>query len=153
MLTDRLRPTIHELWNLFRSAGVSNPLSAMEQISYLIALKRLEKIDSTDPSPAKLRRQATAKAVYSPWSELKKMKSQSMRLERIQTETFPYLKKVAAFGKAFNLAMIDASFGITQPKLLEEAVKQIDQLRVSDEDLDEQGEIYEELLSRIFFGG
>ncbi len=47
MLTDQiLKSKIDSLWDMFWSGGISNPLSAIEQMSYLIFLKRLEDKDN-----------------------------------------------------------------------------------------------------------
>lgn len=44
MLTDPiLKGKVDSLWNKFWSGGLSNPITAIEQMSYLIFLKRLEK--------------------------------------------------------------------------------------------------------------
>lgn len=154
MLTDKLRAKVHGLWNLFRSAGVSNPLSAMEQIIYLIALKRLDTVEATsEKGAAPADKSAVSKEPNMRWPALVKMKSQSDRWKLFQKSVFPYLKDVRAFGVSFHVAMLDAVFGITQPKLLEEAIKQVDQLPVSDEDVDVQGDIYEELLTQVSFAG
>src|SRR5258708_6697825 len=119
MLTDSLKQKVLDLWNLFRSAGVSNPLSALEQITYLIGLKRLEQIEAGVSN----RRHAPGD-----WTELIKLKSQTSRLEILISKAMPHLKKSMACGEAFHLAMVDAAFGIRQPKILDEACKLIDQL-------------------------
>lgn len=46
MLTDnKLKSQVDALWNRFWSGGITNPLTAIEQMSYLIFLKRLEDIE------------------------------------------------------------------------------------------------------------
>lgn len=42
MLDSNLKLKINLLWNKFWSGGISNPLQAIEQMSYLIFMKRLE---------------------------------------------------------------------------------------------------------------
>ena len=52
MLTDnKLKSQIDALWNRFWSGGITNPLTAIEQMSYLIFLKRLEDLENSS-SPA-----------------------------------------------------------------------------------------------------
>lgn len=46
MLAPHIKKKVDELWNRFWSAGLTNPLVAVEQITYLLFLKRLEDIDS-----------------------------------------------------------------------------------------------------------
>lgn len=45
MLSPKLHSKIRELWNMFWSAGMTNPLVAIEQITYLLFLRQLEKLD------------------------------------------------------------------------------------------------------------
>ena len=50
MLNGEIRSRIDALWNAFWTGGISNPLEVIEQITYLLFLKRLDdlhgKIDS-----------------------------------------------------------------------------------------------------------
>lgn len=41
-----LKSLINSLWNTFWSGGISNPLSAIEQITYLLFMKRLDAIET-----------------------------------------------------------------------------------------------------------
>ena len=45
MLAPHIKKKVDELWNRFWAAGLTNPLVAVEQITYLLFLKRLEDID------------------------------------------------------------------------------------------------------------
>jgi len=45
MLSPQLRRKVHDLWSLFWSSGLSNPLVAIEQITYLLFLRQLESLD------------------------------------------------------------------------------------------------------------
>jgi type I restriction enzyme M protein len=45
MLSPQLRNQVHNLWTLFWSAGMTNPLVAIEQITYLLFLRQLERLD------------------------------------------------------------------------------------------------------------
>ena len=46
MLAPHLKSKIDLLWNKFWTAGITNPLVAIEQITYLLFLKRLEGLDA-----------------------------------------------------------------------------------------------------------
>jgi type I restriction enzyme M protein len=45
MLSPKLKSDIRQLWDAFWAGGVANPLTAIEQITYLVFLKRLEDLD------------------------------------------------------------------------------------------------------------
>src|SRR6266481_1739351 len=47
MLAPHIRKKVDKLWDRFWSAGITNPLVAVEQITYLLFLKRLESVDLT----------------------------------------------------------------------------------------------------------
>ena len=46
MLTGDLRSQVDSIWNDFWSGGVSNPLSVIEQITYLMFIKRLDELQT-----------------------------------------------------------------------------------------------------------
>ena len=45
MLTQSLKNKVATLWDKFWSGGISNPLNAIEQITYLLFMKQLEETD------------------------------------------------------------------------------------------------------------
>ena len=53
MLDTELKSKINKLWDAFWSGGISNPLPAIEQISYLIFIKRLDDLDTYHKNAAK----------------------------------------------------------------------------------------------------
>jgi len=50
MLDPKIKSKIEKLWNMFWAGGLANPLTAIEQMSYLIFMKRLEDLDSASRS-------------------------------------------------------------------------------------------------------
>ena len=157
MISADLAFKVTDLQNLFRSAGSSNPLSSLEQITYLIALKWLEQIERPSLPKRVVKGKAVVKSSpktsYPRWSELIKLKTQTLKLIWVKDKGFPYLKQMKTFGDAFHQAMIDAAFGVPQPKLLEEAVRLLDELPVGEANSKFQGDIYEGLLSQLSFAG
>ncbi len=53
MLSPQLRRKVHDLWSLFWSSGLSNPLVAIEQITYLLFIRQLESLDRERVSTGK----------------------------------------------------------------------------------------------------
>ena len=45
MLTPAIRAKVDALWDRFWSGGIANPLTAIEQISYLLFMRRLDALD------------------------------------------------------------------------------------------------------------
>ncbi|MBI4548377.1 MAG: hypothetical protein HY707_10375 [Ignavibacteriae bacterium] len=57
MLTDpNLKSKVNALWDRFWSGGIANPLTAIEQMSYLIFLKCLEDMDNARAAASKRER-------------------------------------------------------------------------------------------------
>lgn len=47
VITGELRSKIDRLWDAFWSGGISNPLEVIEQITYLMFIRRLDGIQTT----------------------------------------------------------------------------------------------------------
>ena len=48
MLTGELRSQIEAIWSSFWTGGISNPLEVMEQITYLLFLRRLDDLHTLE---------------------------------------------------------------------------------------------------------
>jgi len=52
MLTGTVRSQIDSIWNTFWTGGISNPLEVIEQITYLLFLKRLDDLQTLEENKA-----------------------------------------------------------------------------------------------------
>ena len=52
MLTGEIRNQVDKIWDAFWSGGVSNPLSVIEQITYLLFIKRLDELQTLEENKA-----------------------------------------------------------------------------------------------------
>src|SRR5213592_4430523 len=52
MLTGEIRSQIDAIWNAFWTGGISNPLEVIEQITYLLFLKRLDDLHTLEENKA-----------------------------------------------------------------------------------------------------
>jgi type I restriction enzyme M protein len=52
MLTNEIRNQIDQIWNAFWSGGISNPLEVIEQITYLLFIKRLDELQALEEAKA-----------------------------------------------------------------------------------------------------
>jgi len=165
MLNTALKSTIGRLWDKFWSGGISNPLTAIEQISYLLFMKRLDELDIKKRKDAAFTGEgfvsifAGDKENYR-WSHLRQMEAGAM-LAHIQTSVFPFLKTLGKEESPFAKHMANAVFIISKPSLLVEAVSIIDEIfeEISRQEgsgqgfQDTQGDMYEYLLSEITIAG
>ncbi|MEI6221521.1 MAG: class I SAM-dependent DNA methyltransferase [bacterium] len=165
MLNPTLKSSIGRLWDKFWSGGISNPLTAIEQISYLLFMKRLDEMDLKKRQDAEFTGEAY-KSLFGDdaenlrWSHFKQMEGGEM-LSHVQTKVFPFLKTIGNEESPFAKHMGNAVFIISKPSLLVEAVTIIDEIfaEIDKQDAagqgfqDTQGDLYEYLLSEITSAG
>ncbi len=156
MLDQELKSKINRLWDKFWSGGISNPLMAIEQISYLIFMKRLEDQDTLRQQNAKLTGEnhtsifkTNEDCKWSIWTEY----SSDKMLDHVRNKVFPFLKNLGEKDSFYNQYMQDAVFVIPTPSMLTEAVKIINELKIKEQNRDTQGDIYEYLLSELTTAG
>ena len=157
MLAQELKSKIDNLWNKFWSGGIANPLTAIEQISYLLFLKRLDEEDLKRKGDAKFLKKEYKSLFPNEtlrWSHFKQMEPEEM-LAHVRDKVFPFIKNMKGEddGGAFSKQMKDAVFIIPKPSLLVEAVEIIDSLKIMEQNQDTQGDIYEYLLSELQSSG
>lgn len=151
-----IKSKIDKLWDLFYSGGMSNPLSAIEQISYLIYMKRLEDMDNHERKSAE-RRGSRYTSIFKGkencrWSHWMHFEAETM-LKHVRDVVFPFIKELKGDGNFYSESMKDAIFLIPKPSLIQEAVKVIDEINITSQGIDLQGDIYEYLLSEISQSG
>ncbi len=157
MLTNpELRSKIDSLWDKFWSGGISNPLTAIEQMSYLIFLKRLEDMDNARAQAAKRRDQnytslfrGNKECKWSHWSQL----PGDQMLKHVRDNVFEFLRNLGGDASTFTQHMEDAVFVIPKASLLQEAVKIIDDMHIAEQNIDVQGDLYEYLLMQLTTSG
>ncbi|SRR6266851_353331 len=156
MLADsKLRSQVDILWDKLWTGGLSNPLDAIEQLSFLIFLKQLDEREQDAERTAKRRGQkfkplfSDPKLRWSYWSQLPGDKA----LKTVREGVFPFLKKLGKETGSFGEHMETAEFKISKPSLLIEACKAIDEMHISQQNQDVQGDLYEYLLSRLNTAG
>jgi len=164
---------IDQLWNKFWSGGISNPLTAIEQITYLLFMKRLDELDQKRQADAEWTGEPyTSKftGVWIPpeyrdrekpeqyavekrtlrWSEFKRMQAEEM-LQHVQTKVFPFLKDINGAQSKFTHHMKNAVFIIPKPMLLVEAVKTIDEIfEIMDRDSKEKGQYFQDIQGDVY---
>ncbi|MDP2887103.1 MAG: class I SAM-dependent DNA methyltransferase [Ignavibacteria bacterium] len=157
MLTDpQLKSKVDALWDRFWSGGIANPITAIEQMSYLIFLKRLEDMDNARASGAKRKNESyrsifhgNRECRWSYWSQL----PGDQMLKHVRDKVFDFLRNLGSETSSFTQHMQDAVFIIPKPSLLQEAVKIIDEMHISEQNIDVQGDLYEYLLMQLTTAG
>jgi len=171
MLSTIIKSEINNLWDKLWSGGIANPLTAIEQISYLLFMKRIDELDLKRKADAEFLGQKY-NSIFDGvdedgeenekkrWSYFKQLEGGEM-LKAVQTKVFPYIKNLKNGNQVFSEHMKDAVFIIPKPSLLVEAVNIIDNIyseiereqREGQSFQDTQGDVYEHLLSEIASAG
>jgi type I restriction enzyme M protein len=155
MLTDpKLRAQVDQLWNKLWTGGLSNPLDAIEQLCYLLFLKRLDDEENRREKQARLHKSAYTPRVpaemrWEHWTQMEAGKALTYVKERV----FPWLRSLGDEGSSFTRYMQAAEFKIAKPNLLIEACKLIDQMQIAAQNQDVQGDLFEYLLGRLNTSG
>jgi type I restriction enzyme M protein len=156
VLDPELKSKISKLWDAFWAGGLSNPLSAIEQISYLIFMKRLDDLDTHHGMAAQARGQQY-KSIFEGrqncrWSQWKNL-SADLMFKHVSEVVFPFIKNLHNGSEVlYSEYMKDATFMIPKPSLLQDAVSIIDDIEVGERP-DIQGDIYEHLLGELKTAG
>ncbi|MDY6990080.1 MAG: class I SAM-dependent DNA methyltransferase [Thermodesulfobacteriota bacterium] len=176
MLTAAIRSKIDALWDKFWSGGIANPLTAMEQISYLLFMRRLDATDRKREEDAEWLKKSYSSAFHGTytaldgkkynkaelrWSHFRHLPGEEM-LAHVRDRVFPFIKSLGGNDEPFSQYMHDAVFIIPKASLLVEAIGIIDDIynEIERERLDNgqtfhdtQGDLYEHLLSEISTAG
>jgi type I restriction enzyme M protein len=157
MLAPELKSQINKLWDKFWSGGIANPLTAIEQMSYLIFMKRLEDLDSIHAKRAAIRKEKFNSIFEGHddcrWSQWKNLSAEEM-LKHVSQVVFPFIKNLTNGDDVlYSQYMKDAMFVIPKASLLQEAVAIIDEMNITERNQDTQGDIYEHLLAELKTSG
>lgn len=163
MLVNQLRNDIDALWEKFWTGGITNPLTVIEQISYLMFSRMLDMQE--DLAERKARGKDfdrlfpdTKKGQLLRWKNFKNMSGEQM-LKHLKNNVFPFFSSLGNLdteGEAHALAHIgeymqDADLEIKNETVLVAAVEMIQGLPLTQSDV--KGDIYEYLLSKLTTAG
>jgi|CXWL01.1.fsa_nt_gi type I restriction enzyme M protein len=156
MLTDpQLRSKVDALWDKLWSGGLSNPTDAIEQLSFLLFLKRLDEKEQDNERAARLRGVKFKRTFPDPklrWSHWTQLPA-GEALKFVKEKVFPFIKTLGGEGGAFATHMENAEFKISKPSVLIEACKALDELQISAQNQDVQGDVFEYMLGKLNTAG
>ncbi len=155
MLTDsKLRSQVDQLWDKLMTGGLTNPMDAIEQFSYLLFLKRMDEAETERERQARLRGQDYKHKLPDEmrWNEWTK-KPAAEALKHLKEQIFPKIANLSNGESSFGQYMQNAECKINKPSLLIEACKSIDDMKISNQNQDIQGDLFEYLLSRLNTAG
>lgn len=156
MITGELKNKIDKIWEIFWTGGITNPLSVIEQFTYLLFIKGLDEKQTDLEKNAELLGIEVDK-IFSDeqenlrWHKFKQLSASDM-YDMVSKKVFPFIKTMHGDkDSAFTRYMDDAIFMIPTPQMLEKIVTNVDLLPLSDGDT--KGDLYEYLLSKVATAG
>jgi type I restriction enzyme M protein len=158
MITGELKSKIDKVWEAFWTGGVSNPLTVIEQITYLLFIKRLDEIQTGKEKQANIAGISITDEIYAPnqkdirWSSFKHTDPETMfDIFRRPEGAFEFMKNLGDSDSSYGTFMKGATFMIPTARLLDQVVQMIDAIDMSDRDT--KGDVYEYLLSKLSTAG
>jgi type I restriction enzyme M protein len=178
MLSNTLKSKVNNLWDKFWSSGISNPISAIEQISYLLFMKRLDENDRRRENQAEFTHEAFTsifkgfigadgktidekdeankdklkidKATLR-WSHFAEMTHPDEKFQHVQSYVFPFIKQLGESTDPFAKHMENAVFLIPKASLLDEATRSIDDIyKEIEREEREEGQKFQDNLGDLY---
>lgn len=156
MLIGEIRNKVDTIWEVFWTGGVTNPLSVIEQITYLLFIRGLDDLEIKNEKESsvlgiKFERVFPRDRQYLKWSQFKNFEAGKM-YKIVSEEVFPFIKDLDGNEKsAYSKYMSDAIFIIPTPQMLEKIVTGLSEIPM--DDIDIKGDLYEYLLSKLSQSG
>jgi type I restriction enzyme M protein len=167
MLTGDIKNRIDQIWLTFAAGGIANPLEVVEQITYLLFLRRLDDLHTLEENKAMRLKRPMERRIFPEgtdgrgegggrsyeemrWSRFKHLQADEL-FDVVGQHAFPFLQRVGGDGSTYAHHMKDARFTIPTPGLLSRVVDQLDGVPM--EDRDTKGDLYEYMLGKIASAG
>jgi type I restriction enzyme M protein len=163
MITGELKSKVDRIWDAFWSGGIANPLEVMEQITYLLFIRRLDELQTAKENRANRLGTPIDAPIFPPgvdddgrpyedlrWSRFKDRDPAEM-FAIVGDRVFPFLRDLGGEESTYSHHMRDARFTIPTPALLAKVVDMLNELPM--EGRDTKGDIYEYMLGKIATAG
>jgi type I restriction enzyme M protein len=163
VITGELKSKIDRVWDAFWSGGISNPLEVIEQITYLLFIRRLDDLHTLEENKANRLGKPIDRRIFPEGGDDQGRKYDDLRWSRFKSaapsemfvtvgeRVFPFLRTLGGDGSTYSQHMKDARFTIPNPALLSRVVDMLDGIPM--EDRDTKGDLYEYMLGKIATAG
>src|SRR5881296_2822795 len=163
MITGEIKNQIDRIWDAFWSGGISNPLEVIEQITYLLFLRRLDDLHTLEENKSARLKKPMERRVFPEGNDSKGRPYKDLRWSRFKhfapgdmytmlaEHVFPFLRTLGGDDSTYAHHMKDARFTIPTAALLARVVDLLDAVPM--EDRDTKGDVYEYMLGKIATAG
>tara|TARA_R110002051_G_scaffold30487_1_gene70518 strand:- start:22914 stop:24452 length:1539 start_codon:yes stop_codon:yes gene_type:complete len=163
MILGSIRSQIDQIWNAFWSGGVSNPISVIEQLTFLMFIKRLDDLHTVQERQSEDLGTPMTRRIFPEgnddksepydnlrWSRFKNFEAREM-MRIVDEHVFPFLRQLGEEGSSYGQHMKDARLGFSNANLLAKVVQMLDEVPMDDRDT--KGDVYEYMLGKIASAG
>ena len=163
MLTGELKNKVDQIWNAFWAGGIANPIEVIEQMTYLLFIRRLDEEQTREENRANTTKRPMERRIYPEGNDPKGRPYDSLRWRRFKDaapaemfvivgeHVFPFLRTLGGDNSTYAQHMKDARFTIPTPALLAKVVDLLAALPMDGRDT--KGDIYEYMLGKIASAG
>ncbi len=138
MMTGELRAKVDRIWDAFWSGGIANPLEVMEQITYLLFIRRLDELQTAKENKANRLGGEIEAPIFTAGEDEQGQPYEELRWSRFRDRepgemfgivgerVFPFLRGLGGGQSTYSHHMRDARFTIPTPALLAKVVDMLD---------------------------
>src|SRR5438552_1002019 len=137
MITGDIKNQVDRIWDAFWAGGISNPLEVIEQITYLLFLRRLDDLHTLEENKSNRLKKPMERRIFPKgkdalrWSRFKNLAPAEMYAVASE-QVFPFLRTLGGDGSTYAHHMKDARFTIATPALLAKVVDLIGDIPMED---------------------
>lgn len=154
-MNQEIRRKLDRLTDILWAGGVTNPVTYIEQISYLIYLKLLDEEESNRELQTRMmENQGNGKLLFPlqaeryRWSKWRFRSGRDLR-DFVRDEVFPYMASLVKEEPQIAEYFRDAVLEIVDPNVLKQVVDEIDSIEFRRLGTDVKGDIFEYLLTHL----
>lgn len=168
MLTGEIKNQVDRIWDAFWSGGISNPLEVIEQITYLLFIRRLDDLHTLEENKANRLKRQMERRIFPKGKDAKGRSYEDYRWSHfpnrapaemftvVGEHVFPFLRtdlarQLGNGDSTYAQHMKDARFTIPTPALLSKVVDLLAQVPMAERDT--KGDVYEYMLAKIATAG
>jgi type I restriction enzyme M protein len=137
MITGEIKSKVDRIWDTLWSGGISNPLTIIEQLTYLLFIKRLDELHTLKENKAARLKAPIEEPIFTPaqdqlrWSRFKETSPEQM-FATVRDHAFAFIKTIGQSSSGegsstYSHHMKDATFMMPTPRVLANVVDQLDQ--------------------------
>ncbi|AYN39435.1 SAM-dependent DNA methyltransferase [Streptomyces dangxiongensis] len=163
MITGDIKARIDRVWDTFWSGGISNPTDVIEQITYLLFIRRLDDLHTAALQRAQVLGRPVTGGIFPEgtdeqgrdWNDLRWSVFRNLDPDRmyevVDKRVFPFLQTLGVDGSTFSQHMEHARLTVPNAYMLDKVVGLLSDIPMQNRDTN--GDLYEYMLGKLSTSG